>query len=136
MTTKQLLLFFPRSETEKPIIFQLVKKYDLEVNIFRAKITPEDEGFMVLNVTGTDEMIKDAIGFLESENVSVETNRKGVRWDSESCTQCGVCIVHCPTKALNIPDRTTMEVTFDANLCIECLSCIKICPFKACYSVF
>ena len=42
--TKKLLLFFPKCECEKPIIYHLVKDYNLVVNVFRAKVTPEEEG--------------------------------------------------------------------------------------------
>ena len=57
MITKRLLLFFPKSETEKPIVYHLVKDYDLVINIFRAKVTPEEFGYLVLDVSGSDENI-------------------------------------------------------------------------------
>ena len=41
--TKKLMLFFPKCECEKPIIYHLVKDYDLIVNVFRAKVTPNEE---------------------------------------------------------------------------------------------
>ena len=48
MPTKKFCLFFPKTETEKPIIYHLVKDFDLVINIFRAKITAEEEGYMVI----------------------------------------------------------------------------------------
>ena len=50
--TKKLFLYFPKSETEKPIVYKLVKDFDLIINIFRAKVTPEEEGYLSLDVTG------------------------------------------------------------------------------------
>ena len=50
--TKKVLLLFPKSETEKPIVYHLVKDYDLEVNIFRAKVTADEFGYLVLDLTG------------------------------------------------------------------------------------
>ncbi|MHC4656143.1 MAG: NIL domain-containing protein, partial [Planctomycetota bacterium] len=47
--TKKLMLFFPKCECEKPIIYHLVKDHNLIVNIFRAKVTPEEEGYLVLD---------------------------------------------------------------------------------------
>ncbi len=44
MITKKIYLYFPKSETEKPIVYQLVKEFDLIVNIFRAKVTPRGGG--------------------------------------------------------------------------------------------
>ena len=44
--TRKLYLYFPKSETEKPIVYKLVKDYGLIINIFRAKVTPEEEGYL------------------------------------------------------------------------------------------
>ena len=136
MTTKKLLLWFPRSETEKPIVYHLVKDHNLIINIFRAKVTPEEEGFLVLDVTGEEEDIERGMDYVKTFNVTINEGGRGMRWDSESCTHCGNCISHCPTKALHIPDRKTMQIAFDNKLCIECLSCLENCPYGACTSVF
>ena len=66
IVTKKLMLFFPKCECEKPIIYHLVKDYDLIVNIFRAKVTPEEEGYLVLDVTGTDAHIERAMDYLRT----------------------------------------------------------------------
>ncbi|MBT3200995.1 MAG: 4Fe-4S binding protein [Phycisphaerales bacterium] len=135
-TTRKLMLFFPKCECEKPIIYLLVKDYDLVVNIFRAKVTPEEEGYLVLDVTGTEENIDRAVEFIKTFNVQVNETGKGLTWDENACTGCGHCVVHCPTYALHIPDRSTMAVAFDAEKCIECLGCIRVCPYGACTSAF
>ena len=134
--TKKLMLFFPKCECEKPIIYHLVKDYDLVVNVFRAKVTPEEEGYLVLDVTGTEEDIDRAMEFVKTFDVTINATGKGVTWDSDGCTGCGYCVVHCPTDALHVSDRGTMEVTFDEEKCIECLGCIRVCPYGACASAF
>ncbi len=136
MSTKRLLLYFPKSETEKPIVYHLVKDYDLVINIFRAKVTPEEFGYLVLDVTGSDENIARGVDFVRTFDVQVDEAQKGVRWDREKCTMCTNCIPHCPTKALHVPDRSTMEVAFASQLCVECLSCLDNCPYRACSSIF
>ncbi len=136
MITKKLLLYFPKCETEKPIVYRLVKDYNLMINIFRAKVTPEEEGFLLLDITGTEEDFQKGIEFLKTFDVEINESQKGVRWDSEKCAQCSNCIPHCPTNALHISDRSVMNVDFDSNQCIECLSCIRNCPFNACTSLF
>jgi len=50
--TKKLLLHFKKNDTEKPIVYRLVKDHDLVVNIFRAKITPDETGYLVLDISG------------------------------------------------------------------------------------
>jgi len=134
--TKKLMLFFPRCECEKPIIYHLVKDHNLVVNIYRAKVTPEEEGYLVLDVTGTEEDIEAAMAFLKTFNVTINTTGKGVIRDEERCTHCGYCVPYCPTGALNIADRATREVGYSEADCIECLACIRVCPFTACASAF
>jgi len=134
--TKKLMLFFPKCECEKPIIYHLVKDYDLVVNVFRAKVTPEEEGYLVLDVTGTEEDIDRSIEFVKTFDVKINPAGKGLTWDPEICTGCGNCVVHCPTGALHISDYATMKVAFDEEKCIECLACIRACPYGACVSAF
>ena len=134
--TKKLMLFFPKCECEKPIIYHLVKDYNLIVNVFRAKVTPEEEGYLVLDVTGTENDIEQAMAFVKTFNVSINYTGKGVIWDEDRCTHCGHCITHCPTVALCIADAETRRVGFNEADCIECLACIRVCPFDACASAF
>ena len=134
--TKKLMLFFPRCECEKPIIYHLVKDYNLIVNVYRAKVTPEEEGYLVLDVTGAEEDIQHAMDFVKTFDVSINYAGKGVTVDMGRCTHCGNCIPHCPTEALRIANRETREVVFNEEDCIECLECIRVCPFDACASAF
>ena len=136
MSTRKLFLRFPRSETEKPVIYHLVKDFGLEINIFRARVTADEEGYLVLDVSGDPDAIARGIAFVEGQGVTVDPVNKGVCWDPERCTHCGNCITHCPTHALSIPDRGTMRVTFTEELCIECLACLKNCPYNACITAF
>ncbi len=134
--TRKLMLYFPRCECEKPIIYHLVKDYDLIANVFRAKVTPEEEGHLVLDVTGTEANIEKAIEFIKTFNVTINDSGKGLVWDTQRCTHCGACLTHCPTHALHVADPATREVQFDETSCIECLACLKVCPFGACTSLF
>ena len=134
--TKKLMLYFPRCECEKPIIYDLVKNHDLVVNVFRAKVTPDEEGYLVLDVTGTEADILGAMDYVRTFNVTINESGKGVTRDEEGCTHCGACVAHCPTEALYIADRATREVGYNAAECIECLGCIRVCPYGACASAF
>ena len=134
--TRKIYLFFPKCETEKPIVYYLVKDYNLVINIFRAKVTPEEEGYLVIDMTGRPVDIENGINFIKTLNVEVSETRVGLRWDESKCTSCGNCLTHCPTKALYIADSITRKIVFEEKKCIECLSCLKNCPFNACTSVF
>lgn len=134
--TRKMMFFFPKCECEKPIIYHLVKDYDLIVNVFRAKVTPEAEGYLVLDLTGTEEDIAEAVAFVRTFNVSVGAAGKGLEWSDKACTHCGACITHCPTHALHMIDAATRRMGFDGGKCIECLACIRVCPYKACRAAF
>jgi len=134
--TKKLMLFFPRWESEKPIIYHLVKDHNLVVNVYRARITPEEEGYLVLDVTGTEEDIQRGVDFMRTFDVTINDTTKGVSRDKERCTHCGHCVAHCPTEALSIGDAATREVVYAEEKCIECLACIRVCPYGACASAF
>lgn len=136
MITKKIYLYFPKSETEKPIVYQLVKEFDLIVNIFRAKVTPDEEGYLSLEVTGNQENIDRAFAFLYGFDVVIHAGDKSVHWDEGRCTQCGACVVHCPPGALFITDAATRTIAFREDNCVECLACIAACPFGACSSAF
>ncbi len=136
MITKKLNLYFPKSEAEKPIVYHLVKDYDLIINIFRAKVTPREEGYLIIDVTGEPENIEAAITYLKQFNVEINTRSKGFRWEENLCTSCGGCLTHCPTGALHVEDPKTRRIGFDESKCVECFSCIPSCPYGACRSMF
>jgi ferredoxin len=134
--TKKLLLSFPRTQTEKPIVYHLVKDHGLVVNIFRAKVTPEETGYLVLDVTGSEQDIEQGVAFARGQGVAVNEASVGVTWDEAACTHCGNCLPHCPTHALRLADPGTRAVSFHPSDCVECLSCLENCPFGACTSLF
>jgi len=134
--TRKLMFFFPKCECEKPIIYHLVKDYHLVVNVFRAKVTPDAEGYLVLDLAGSEEDIERALEYVRKFKVTISASTKGLRWDRALCTDCGACLTHCPTKALRVADPATRKICFEDDKCIECLACLKVCPFGACASVF
>ncbi len=136
MLTKRILLVFPKTEVEQPIVNDLIRYYNLTVNILRASISPEEEGHMLVDILGTKEDLQKGLKFLRSLEISVNETNKGLQWDRDSCVQCSNCVTHCPTDALYIKDRATMKIDFREDLCIECLSCIKNCPYGSCSSLF
>ncbi len=136
MPTQKVSLYFPKCQTETPVVYHLVKDYDLEVNIFRAKVNAEEEGYLILDLTGGQERLDRAMEYLNSLGVQVRTSEKGLSWNPDRCTGCGNCLPHCPTGALYRTDRLTMDVAFNGDKCIECFACIDNCPFDACSSLF
>ena len=136
MKTQKLLLTFDKEAVEKPIVYHLVKDFDLIINLYRARITAEEQGTMILDVTGSEENIKKGIAFIKGEHVMVDDAQTSFRWNESACTSCGNCLTHCPVDALHVESKETMKVVFDPVLCIDCLGCIDNCPYGACQSIF
>jgi len=127
---KKIVLHFPHRQIDQPIVYHLVKDYDLQFNILKASITPEEEGLMVLEVTGKKENYSLGIEYLEGCGIKIEPLSRDVTRNDEKCVQCGVCVPICPTSALSV-DLETRKVDFDNTKCIACELCVRICPPRA-----
>ena len=130
MVSKRIVLTFPHVTVDQPIVYKLVKEYDLVFNILQAKITPREEGVMVLELKGKKENYAAGIKYLTSLGVKIQPISQDVTRDDAKCTQCGACVTICPSEAL-FTDKKTMKVIFDADKCIACELCVKACPPRA-----
>jgi len=130
MVSKRIVLKFPHKLVDQPIVFKLVKDYDLVFNILQAKITPKEEGLMVLELNGTKENYAQGMKYLASVGVNVQPLSQDVKRDDDLCTHCGACVAICPTEAL-YTDKKTMKIIFDSDKCIACELCVKACPPRA-----
>jgi ferredoxin len=128
--SKILILRFPATEVEKPIVCNLVKDYDLIFNILNAAVLPRKEGVMVLELTGTRKNFKDGVQYLKNQGVQVENASQEIKRIKKKCTHCGACTAVCPTKALYI-QRPEMTVEFDQTKCSVCELCVLACPTRA-----
>lgn len=136
MTSQRVMFSFPPEAADKPIVTHLIRDYRLDVNIFRAQVNHNEEGFMILDLTGEEADIRRALDYLKTLKIRISENQMGLLWDKDRCAGCGNCITHCPTGALSIPDRKTMAVSYNSQECVECLNCVENCPFGACSSLF
>ena len=128
MTAKKIVLRFSKDNTYKPLIYRLVKDYDLVFNIIKANVNPDSEGTVVLELTG--DKYEEGLQFLNEQGVIVQQFAEQLARNTETCTSCGACTAHCPTGALYI-ERPSMEVEFVDDKCVLCMICVKVCPVKA-----
>jgi len=130
MHSEKIVLKFPPHIVREPIVYHLIKDYDLRVSILRASISPEEAGQMVLAIEGNKKQIEAGHEYLEKKGVLLQPLSKDVRWREDRCVHCTACISVCPTAALRV-DRSTMTVSFDSDKCIGCELCIPVCIYKA-----
>ena len=136
MISKRIVLHFPNRLIDQPIIYLLIKEYDLVFNMLLARITPNEEGLMVVELSGEDENYNTGIEYLREQGVIVQLLSRDVNRDEQRCTHCGACTSVCPTGSLSIPDQKSMEVVFDIEKCIACSLCVKACPSRAMHVAF
>lgn len=130
MVSKRIVLTFPRNLVDKPVVYKLVKDCNLTFNILQARVTPEEEGLLVLELSGKKEDYEKGIKYLTDLDVKIQPLSKDVIRDEDRCTHCGACVVICPTEALGL-NKETMKVDFNSKKCIACELCVKPCPPRA-----
>ena len=130
MGKKRVVLTFPHELLDKPITYHLIKDYDLIVNLLRVKITPNEEGVMVIEIEGDDNKLEDGIAYLKKTGVAIDSLIEDIKWDENKCIHCTECVTVCPTNAF-IVERQQMKITFDKEKCIACGLCVTICPYRA-----
>ena len=128
--SKRIVLTFTKEQVNKPIVYRLIKDFDLVFNILDADITAEEEGVMTLEITGREDTVKKGMEFLKENGVIVKPLKTEVRWIEKKCTHCGACVTICPTGAIEL-DRGTRKISFDKEKCISCELCVKPCPVRA-----
>jgi len=130
MDKKRVVLTFPHNLLDKPITYHLIKDYDLVVNILKAKIMPNEEGLLVLEIAGENKKLSEGIKYLKQTGITIDSLIEDIKWDEKKCTHCTECVTICPTNAF-VLDRATMKIQFDKNKCIACGLCVSLCPYRA-----
>lgn len=130
MYTRIYFLRFPKETVDKPIIYSLVKQYDVEFNILKADVLPQREGIMIIELKGIKENVRECLVYLRDFGVKVEKLAGKIRRDEAKCFQCGACTGVCPVGALSLR-RPDMAVIFDPDKCTGCGLCVTCCPVRA-----
>ncbi len=130
MSKKRVVLTFPKETVEQPITYHLIKDYDLMVNILSAKVNPNEEGRLVVEISGQKQRLNSGMDYLKGLGVAIQPLAQDVRWDEQRCTHCTACLPICPSHALSV-NRAEMRVSFDSEYCIVCGLCLKACPYQA-----
>jgi len=128
--SKRIVLRFPPRLSGQPIVSRLVKDFNLDFNILKALITPEEEGLLVLELSGEQNDYDKGVRYLTKTGVRIQSLSQDVIRNEERCTHCGACITICPTSAFEL-DLSTRQITFHDTKCIACELCIKACPPRA-----
>jgi L-aspartate semialdehyde sulfurtransferase ferredoxin len=127
--TKKISLRFPRHLVSRPVVYHLIKDFNLELNILKANITSE-EGHMVLELKGERADFDKGIEYLTKSGLIIDTLCREVTRNEERCTDCGACVTVCPSSSFTV-DPATREVKFEEDKCVVCGMCILSCPSRS-----
>jgi ABC-type methionine transport system ATPase subunit len=71
MARQRVKFTFPPDMINQPVVYNMGKQYQVVTNIRRANVT-RDRGWMILEITGTDEEIERAIAWAKEQGVRVD----------------------------------------------------------------
>jgi ferredoxin len=129
-TSKRIVLHFPSRLIEEPLVFKLVKDYNLTFNIIKASISPGREGLLVMELAGEQRDYDRGIKYLTDNGVRIQSLSQDVTRNEARCTHCGACVTLCPVGAFTV-EPGTRRVQFDNTKCVLCEMCVKACPPRA-----
>ena len=129
MTSKRFVLTFPPDATDEPITYNLIRKFDIMVNLVKADVSPGKIGYLVMEMTAPLKVLKEGMQYIKEQNVECEPIDRKIRYDSELCIHCGACSAVCFAGALTM-DHKTAELSFDPEKCVICELCLESCPLK------
>ncbi|MDY6844443.1 MAG: NIL domain-containing protein, partial [Thermodesulfobacteriota bacterium] len=92
MEAKKIILTFPTHLIEQPITYNLIKDYQIMVNILKAKVVPREEGRLVIEMKGECEAIERGERYLAGLGIEVEPLAQRVNYIEDKCVHCTACI--------------------------------------------
>jgi len=128
--SRRIVLHFPPQVAGQPVVYRLVKEFDLSFNILKASVSPGEEGLLVMELSGDQMSYDKGIQYLTETGVKIQSLSQDVVRDEARCTHCGACVNLCPTGAFSL-EPETRRVLFDHNKCVVCDLCVKACPPRA-----
>ncbi len=71
MATRKVMLKYPEHLIQEPVLFKMVRQFDVMPNIRRARVT-DTVGEIALELEGTPENLDQGVRFLREQGVDVE----------------------------------------------------------------
>ncbi len=129
MKSRRFVLTFPPETTGEPITYNLIRKYDIMVNIVKADVAPGTIGHLVIEMTAPLRVLEEGLEYIRNHNVECVPIDRKISYREDLCIHCGACSAVCFAGALTM-NHTTAELQFDPERCVMCELCLTACPLK------
>ena len=126
---RKVILSFPAEAAEQPIIYNLVKQFDVQFNIFKASIEAGKSGKLFLEFHADSNNLEHAFAYLEEMGVQISPIASKISYNQEQCIDCGNCVSACISQALTMKEPD-WKLHFDSEKCVLCKLCLKSCPLQ------
>ncbi len=128
-TKRRMVLRFPADSVNEPITYNLIKEYDVLINILNADITHGKEGNLLIEMVGDKGNVDKAVIYLGKKKVEISPVVKTILFTESACIHCGACSSVCFPGALEM-DPDSRKLQFLPEMCVACELCIKACPLQ------
>ena len=129
MASKRFVLTFPPDATGQPITYNLIKKYDIMINIVKADVSPGKIGHLVIEMTAPAKVLKEGMEYIKQQDIECDPIEKKITYREDLCIHCGACTAVCFAGALTMR-RDNAELLFEPEKCVVCELCLKAFPLK------
>lgn len=126
---KRIVLTFPPNKISEPVTYNLIRKFDIVVNILNADITPGKKGKLMIELKSDKANIDKATEYFNSIDLDWSNAQKSIVLHDEGCVHCGSCTAVCFADALTM-DANSRELRFRPEKCIACELCLRACPLQ------
>ena len=125
---KRYALRFSPTLVEQPLVSKLVRTYDVDINILNADVASGRGGKLVVELSGTEEALKESVLWLTQTGIVVSEMVKELNFKEDLCINCGACTAVCSSRALFL-DKD-WKLVYDPDLCVLCGLCVQACPMQ------
>lgn len=122
----KIVLKFPQSIMQNPLIADVVLETGVRINIDRAFVDAS-VGEIVVDVP--DEDVERVAAAFRHRDVEVHEMVTPIWFEEAECIQCGACVSVCPLEVFSRNEDGS--ISMDLKRCVLCRTCITMCPHGA-----